>query len=1011
MKQFLRLMAMLWSIGKWLLALFVLSCVVAHAQVPAGGTAAPDASGKDSVITKKDTLMLEEVVISTGYQRIPKERATGSFVFVDSALFNRTFSTDVLSRLEGIVPGLRFNRNRNDPDDINMTLRGPSTIQANDQPLIILDNFEYQGELNNLNPNDIANITVLKDAAASSIWGAKAGNGVIVITTKSGRYNQPTKLSFNSTFSTKDRQNLHANPSLNSSDYIDLEMDLFARGYYDRRLTDINKPPVSPVVWILAQQRSGVIAEQEANTSIDALRGIDTRDDVNKYLQQRSFIQQYALSLSGGGSHNQYYASVGWDDNRQQITGNRHDRLSLLFNNTIGLFNNRLEVKTGLAYTASHTQENGINPVPSMNYPYGRLVDERGMPLAIAQYNQGFLDTVGAGRLLDWHYRPLDELAVNDNSSKLTDIQANMNIGYRPVGWLRISALYQYASGNRHSSDYYAAESYYARDLINQFSSFAPNGEIIRPIPLGGILDQRNGTYRSHRARGQVDFQHSLGYHEFQALLGGEMSDRNTLGDGARYYGYDKETPNNIPVDAVNPYTSMVTGRQTLRISNTRTLQHLTDRFVSLFANASYGFDKKYWVTGSLRRDGSNLFGVRTNQQWNPLWSVGFKWVADREPFFDAPWLPALSLRLTYGSSGNIDRSVTAYLVGRMSGANLYGQPIMWLSSPPNPDLTWETVTTFNAAADFTLLKNRRIEGTIEYYQKSARNLMSPAELPAASGLLSYTGNTAATEGYGIDLTVTTHNTTGALRWRTTWQYSLTRDRVTEYRVNPANNNSYITGALMVGKPQGSLFAYRWAGLDPTNGNPLGYLNGEVSDSHSLIASGSDLQDIRFFGSFNAPHFGGVMNTFEWNRWSFSFNILFKGGAYFRRSLLGYSSLFAGNYVAGAADYAMRWQQPGDEIHTDVPSFVYPANGSRDAFYGYSEVGVERGDFIRLQDIRLSYDLPRGHRGRLGLPQLSLFMIASNVGLIWKATTIDFDPDYGFLNRQINLSAGLKINL
>lgn len=982
-----------------LLAVLTTMCLYARAQRPE--SSGPVLSGIDTTTTTRDTIAIEEVEINTGYQRIPKERATGSFVFVDSALFNRAFSTDVLSRLEGVVSGLLFNRVHDRPDDIDMTLRGPGTFQAADQPLIILDNFEYQGDLNNINPNDVANITILKDAAATSIWGAKAGNGVIVITTKSGRYNQPTRLSASSNVAVKGRPDLYGRPMLSSSDFIDLEQDLFERGYYDFTLNNINKPAVTPVVWLLAKQRSGEVSASIAQTTIEVLQSIDTRKDINGYLMQPAISQQHALSFTGGGHTNQYYASAGWDQNRHNNVGNDYNRLSLTFNNTFGLLQNRLEIKTGVYYTYALSTQNGEYPVSNMNYPYAQLADADGNALEIFQYNPGFIDQVGDGQLLDWRYRPLDELEANDNQTALTDLKVNLNLGYRPTPWLKVGALYQYANGNNARKDHHQPESYFARNLINQFSSFGDNGEVLRPIPLGGILDAYTTSYYSHRVRGQADLAFSWGPHEIRALLGSELSNDNHLTHANRYYGYNEQNPASIPVDAVNRYTSMITGLNTLRISTGESLRHLTNRFVSFYGNGSYGYENKYWLTASIRQDGSNLFGVRTNQRWSPFYSIGAKWLIDRETFYRITWLPQLSARVTYGSSGNVDRSVTAYLVARSAGTNSFSRPMMTIVNPPNPDLKWETINTFNAAIDFTLFASKQISGSVEGYIKRGKDLMGSAELPAVSGRLEYVGNTAAMKTRGLDITVNTQNLSGPVSWQSQFLYSAVSNTVTEYRVTPTSNSNYLGGYRIVGKPIAAIYAYRWGGLNPENGNPRGYAEGELSEDYAAIIGRLNLTDLAYIGSSSPTQFGSIRNTFAWRGISLSFNVLFKFGHHFRADLLNYGLLYGGAYMNGAAQFVKRWQRPGDESVTSVPSMIYPANPLRDMFYTQSEPAFKSADHIRLQDVRIGYRIPAIH--------LEVYAVAQNLGILWKAVDGPYDPDFGYTNRVANISAGFKI--
>lgn len=1003
-------LAALWSI----LTFIDLPDVHAQNRIPNRNTAARDSitnSGENSRQLTDTIFAIEEVAINTGFQRLPKERTTGSFVVIDSADFNRTYSTDVLSRLDGMVSGLRFNRNPDNPSTVNMSLRGASTLTLNDQPLIILDNFEYTGDIRNINPNDVASITVLKDASASSIWGAKAGNGVIVITSKTGNYNRRTQVSYNTNLAIQERPDLYNQPRLNSADYIALEIDLFERGYYTNTLRNINKPAVTPVVWLMEQRRLGLVDPETAAKTIAQYSAIDSRVGQQAYFFRKGLSQQHAFSMNGGGRQNHYHASVGWDRNLSNQVGAAYNRLSVNLNHTVGFFDNRLEIQSGAIYTRTLEDRNALNPIPGGNYPYAAYADAEGNPLPLHRYNPGLLDTAGNGLLLDWNYRPLDELKQADNTQSIVDMKFNLQASYRAAPWLRLQALYRYANGTRGTREHYSTQTYFARNLINEFSALAANGEVLRPVPLGGILDLYSNAYTAHNARLQANLQQHWGAHELNIMTGAELSGRETHTASSRYYGYHEDRPGSVHVDPINTFTSMVTGRKTIRIPTQQGLGHLSDRFLSFYANAGYHFNERYHLSASMRKDGSNLFGVRTNQRWNPLWSAGLKWMVDRESFFDLSWLPELSARATYGTSGNIDNSVSALLVARSFVNSTYGHPALSINTPPNPDLTWETIATLNTAIDFVLFRHKRIRGSVEYYWKHGQNLMGAAELAPSSGLLTYYGNTASMKGHGIDLTVHSLNSTGPVVWRSTLLYGYATNKVTEYRVTPSNNSSYVGGnAFEVGRPLQAMYAYRWAGLNPENGNPRGYLNGEVSEDYGAMVNSTDMGDLRFIGSAHAPHFGSLRNNLDWNGLSLSFMITLKTGHYFNKNLLNYGTLYGGAMLGGAAYYPHRWQAPGDEAHTHVPSMVYPAVAARDNFYTRSEVRTEKADFLRLQDIRLGYTLERGSARWIPAKNIQLFAMASNVALLWKAYQGGFDSDFGYLSSQIGYSGGLKLN-
>ena len=255
---------------------------------------AAEASNSIKLLSSSDKL--DEVqIVSTGYQNIPKDRATGSFTVVDNKLLNRAVSPDLLGRLKGVTNGLLVDRLVGNSTGIS--IRGRSTIFSDTKPLIVIDNFPFEGDLNSINPNDIENVTVLKDAAAASIWGVRAGNGVIVITTKKGNFNQKTDITFNSNLTLTDKPDLYYQPQLSSAEWIDVEKFLFSQGQYAAELSN-NWSFISPVIELLAKKTS----ENEAviDAQVEGLKQYDIRDQIDKYFYRRGVQQQYFLNLNGG---------------------------------------------------------------------------------------------------------------------------------------------------------------------------------------------------------------------------------------------------------------------------------------------------------------------------------------------------------------------------------------------------------------------------------------------------------------------------------------------------------------------------------------------------------------------------------------------------------------------------------------------------------------------------------------------------------------------------------------
>jgi len=213
----------------------------------------------------------------------------------------------------------------------------------------------------------------------------------------------------------------------------------------------------------------------------------------------------------------------------------------------------------------------------------------------------------------------------------------------------------------------------------------------------------------------------------------------------------------------------------------------------------------------------------------------------------------------------------------------------------------------------------------------------------------------------------------------------------------------------VLGKPIYSTYSYAWGGLDHNTGNPLGYLGKTRSDDYNTIVNNTIPDSLIYNGPSQPPFFGAIMNTFSWKKFSLSINISYKFGYFFRRSSINYGSLFSS--WTGSSDYALRWQKPGDESHTTVPSMVYPTVSNRDLFYSYSDILVERADNIRLEDIRLDYRLDNSQWHSFPFKQITFYVLASNLGVIWIANKQGIDPYYNNTPKNSKMVAfGLNIN-
>lgn len=963
---------------------------------------------------------LNEVVISTGIQDIAKERSTGSVVQVSSDDLNKRVSPDILSRLEHIVPGLVVNRGKGGA--AGLRIRGQSTIFAEAEPLIVVDNFPFEGDINNINPNDVESITVLKDAAAASIWGARSGNGVIVITTRKARGNAKPQFSFSSSMTSGAKPDQFYHSRMSSADFIENEKALFEKGFYKSRELSPYRLSLSPVVELLIARRDGILSAAEANQRIDQLKGFDVRQDFDKYLHRRSLDQQYSMSMRGGTGNHSYSFSSGFDKNISNLVGNESNRLTLDLKNTLNLMHDKVSLSAQLSYSALRNQLNNpgassiiMTPATGL-YPYARLADEHGAPLPIVRdYRESFLQDAEEKGLLNWRYFPLNELQYADNKSQTEGWRFNTAVKVRPIPELNAEVRYQYGSNNVEGRNLRSQDSYYTRDLINQVTQVNMDGNIVRPVPLGGILDTDRLQVIHHNVRGQLNFEKQWGpLHHVTAMVGGDVQQNLSSSVTGRLYGYDDEHATSKIVDHVSSFSYYYNPSFLRTIETRQDRRELTDRYIAYFLNAGYSFNNRYTLSVSARSDKSNLFGVKTNQKGVALWSAGLGWNLGEENFYKLDWLPFIKMRLSYGYNGNVDKKTSAYTTATYNAGNTTPTllPYATISNPPNPQLRWERIRIINGGLDFES-RGGMISGSIDVFSKKGLDLIGSTAFPASTGITSFRGNTASTKGRGIDLLLNTRNVDKIFKWHSNIILSYVTDRVTDYSVQ-ANAGSYITLAEgvgtypFVGKPVYALYSYPWAGLDPATGELQGFLNGDLTKDYAKVIAGATPENIIYHGAARPAYSGAVANTLSWKNLSLTATVAFKAGYYFRRPSVRFNDVLSG--LVSHGDYALRWRQPGDELRTNVPSLPAAMNTNRDNLYTYSEILVERGDHLRLQDVNINYELGKPMVRKLGIERAQIFVYSNNLGLLWKATDSQLDPDYLSGVPPRTLAAGIRVD-
>lgn len=964
-------------------------------------------SGQLKILMAEDQMELSQFdIVSTGFQELSSERTTASFVRLDKELINRSVSTDITGRIRDVTPGLIvLNDGFSAGAEEQISIRGTSTILAENQPLIVIDNLAYDGPLSNINPNDVESITVLRDAAAASIWGAKAGNGVIVITTRKGKLNEPVRISFNANANWGQQPDPFYLPRMGVSGFVDQEVKLFGNGYYNGEINSFQKTRLSPVVETLLQHRNGLISDSDLGTALNEFRSRDVRNELRQYFGRPSLNQQYSLGFSGGSEKYSHNFSTGWDNNFGNQVTDHTSRFTFSSNQNLNLANNRLRIGIGTYFTISKN-ESALPDIANF-FPYDRLADEAGNALPVYKsFNERFKAAARETDLLNWDYYPLNEIGLSPQRSGANDVRLNATLAYDILPGLTASGFYQYWTNSASGSHFQPLEAYTTRELINNFTEIDPSGTLTNHVPLGAILDQNDQRSFSHTFRGQLAWEKVLANEHRINLLGGmEVKDQQGEGNSRRFYGYDDAIGISQPVNYTDLFRQYAIGFSA-NIPFQEDFSGTVNRYLSGFMNMGYSFKDRYLVNASARVDKSNLFGVKTNQKTIPLWSAGLGWIATEEEFWDVDWVTYLKMRASYGYNGNTNTRATAFTTANYFGAgsnSLVGHPFLGVLTPPNPELRWERIKIVNLGLDFELLKST-LFGSLEVYQKQGLDLLGPISVYPSSGFSSAVLNYASTATKGMDLSLNYRNSKGPLKWTSTFFYSSVKEEVTDFENNPTGaqimTNQPGAEVPLKGKPLHHIHSYPWAGLNPDTGAPRGILDGEPSEAYPAILQLQE-SDLVYHGSTRPTGFGAWRNQFDWKGWNLSFNISYRLGYYFRDQSVDYDNINRG--IITHSDYDIRWQNPGDA--SVIPSDPGKVNTPRNVFYLRSSALVERGDHIRFQDLRIAYTFSNPK-----FRNLQLYSYFNNLGVIWKASDRVRDPDFRFAQAPRTAALGLSFS-
>lgn len=789
--------------------------------------------GKDQYeITLFPSAQMLDAVVVTGYQTVERRKLTAAVgkLNISDETIGAVKSID--QALAGQIAGLSVTSTSGAPGaPAKIRIRGTSSLNGTQDPLWVLDGIPLEGtdvpqsnvlndvsniqqsSIAGLNPADIENITVLKDAAATAIYGARAANGVIVITTKKGKVGKPV-INFSSKFTYMPTLSTNRLNMLNSQEKVDLELELLRSNF----AYGDNKGGVSKIIsgygLTDAYKKGGWSAlTPEAQTDISRLRNTET--DWGDILFRDAFNQEYSLSLSGGNERVTYYTSIGYYQENGNVKGVGLDRLNIVAKTSykvnrmlkfgVSLFVNRRNNKTYLTDTYGL-----VNPVyySRKANPYYQPFDANGNYVYDFDV-QNNSDTDLGFNIFEERKNTSNEETINALSS-IFDAELRFNDKLKFTTQLGLQL-------DKASKEQIADKESFSMRIIRKNSKYWDSASQSNKyfIPDGGVHKAYENTNSQITWKAMGEYRDSFNdIHELEVMVGTELRKTwyETLFSAG--YGFDRQTLTTKPV----VFPDEDRARQFPLHQKT----YKENAYVSFFSTASYSLMNRYTFGGSIRFDGSDLFGVDKKYRYLPLYSVSGLWRLSNEPFMQGTrkWMDNLAFRVSYGIQGNIDKNTSPFLLGKYIVDNILpggSEHMIDINSAPNKKLRWEKTQSVNVGLDFSVL-NQALNLSVDYYYRKGTDLIGKQMLPLETGFVSTNINWASMVNKGVEVSLSTRNVaTKNFSWYTNLNFAYNNNKVLREAIPEAQT---IPGRE--GYPVDAIFAIKTAGLDE-EGYPLFY--------------------------------------------------------------------------------------------------------------------------------------------------------------------------------------------
>lgn len=1002
-----------------------------------------------NVTMTEDANILNTVeVVATGYDKINKKAFTGSAVSIGVADLKIDGITDVSRMLEGRAAGVNIqNISGTFGAAPKITIRGSSSIFGNNAPLYVIDGIVQEdiveanldqlasgnaetlisSSIAGINANDIKKIDILKDASATSLYGARARNGVVVITTKSGRKESAMKIAYSLEQTVRDIPNYSQYDILDSKENLSILKELESKGLLE--LPSVAQSRYGGIYYIMAD-RINTYDEATGKFLLE-----NTPEARNRFLQQyesantdwfkelfrQSLTQNHSLSLSGGGKKNAYYSSISLFSDPGWTIAERVDRLTFNIKNTFYLsdkFNLTLSSNASVrkqkapgtfsrqtdSFTGSASRDFDINPF-SYALNTSRTLRPRDNDGNLEYYRNNWAD-----------FNILEETENNYIDLNLRDIKFQADASYKisdkitydfngAVRYVNSTREHNIKENSNVVKAYNSNETTIVRDA-NIFLYTDPENPDAIPIPVlpnGGIYTKNDNYLTSYYLRNSISYNDTFkDKHNLNVLLAQETRivdrDRNT------FTGYGLQFDNGyVPFTDSRILDKLISGGDTYFDVNQE-----RERTVAFLAKTTYDYENKYVLSLTGRYDGSNRQGKSTSSRWLPTGSISGKWNATEEDFLaDSNTISNLSLRTSYGlvaTPGSATNAASIFL-SEITDRLLPGdrEAFLNISELQNSELTWEKQYEFNLGLDIGFINNR-INLSTDVYSRTIFDNIDFVRTSGIGGEFVKQGNNADVKVRGLEFNLSTKNIVkDNFTWSSSFNFSYFNQEITKLQNRPTVFNVIDgTGGNVEGYPINAMFSFDFDGLD-NKGLPTFNLP-EGSDEPDFQETEDITEFLVYEGSVDPNVSAGFSNTFTYKNWNLNVLITGAGGNKVRLNPL-YDNNYSDTNVF-SKDMRNRWVVPGDEEFTDIPVIAgYDLNegnpfGSTDIArlynaYNYSTARVADGDFVRMKNISLGYTFDKKLTDRLGLSSFNVRFQGTNLFLLYSDSKLNGqDPEF-----------------